>query len=169
MNQVALLRTHDTLGALAGGILRYGLVFFLLWFGFFKFTEAEAQAIQPLISNSPLMSWVYRIWSIREASSLIGTVEILIAVAVALRPAFPFVSGIGSLGAVGTFVVTLSFLVTTPGTWAVVDGFPVPANAGGFILKDVFLLGAALWASHEAWSAVLLQKTAPQASVYRAG
>ncbi len=169
MNQAALLRTHDTLGALAGGVLRYGLVFFLLWFGFFKFTETEAAVIQPLVSNSPLMSWLYRVWSLREASALIGAAEILIAVAIALRPAFPFVSAVGSLGAVVTFLVTLSFLLTTPGMWAIVDGFPVPADAGGFILKDVFLLGAALWALHEAWGAVFLQKTAPQASLYRAG
>ena len=35
----------------------------------------------------------------------------------------------------------LSFLVTTPGVWAVVEGFPAPASAGGFLIKDLFLLG----------------------------
>jgi uncharacterized membrane protein YkgB len=51
------------------------------------------------------------------------------------------------------FLTTLSFLVTTPGSWGVVDGLVVPAGAGGFLIKDVLLLGAALWSAGEALSA----------------
>jgi uncharacterized membrane protein YkgB len=48
------------------------------------------------------------------------------------------------------FLTTLSFLATTPGAWAIVEGFIVPAGAGGFLIKDIFLLGAALWTAGEA-------------------
>ncbi|PYO93340.1 MAG: hypothetical protein DMD58_00365, partial [Gemmatimonadetes bacterium] len=49
-----------------------------------------------------------------------------------------------SLAAAGMFVVTLSLLVTTPGVLA-------PTNPmGGFLMKDVILLGAALFTSGEA-------------------
>ena len=43
------------------------------------------------------------------------------------------------------FLVTLSFLVSTPGVWQAMPGFPlpVPDATGAFPLKDVFLLGAA--------------------------
>jgi len=50
-------------------ILRYGLVLLLLWFGVFKFTPTEAQAIQPLVANSPLLSWLYSILVLRGSSS----------------------------------------------------------------------------------------------------
>jgi len=43
--------------------------------------------------------------------------------------------------------------VTTPGAWAQVDGFLVPSESGAFLVKDLFLLGAALWAASEAMEA----------------
>ena len=54
------------------------------------------------------------------------------------------------------FATTLSFLVTTPGVWVSVPGFPlpVPNEIGAFLLKDLFLPGAALWSAAEALRAV---------------
>jgi uncharacterized membrane protein YkgB len=34
-----------------------------------------------------------------------------------------------------------------------VDGFLVPSEAGAFLIKDLFLLGAALWTASEALEA----------------
>jgi uncharacterized membrane protein YkgB len=48
------------------------------------------------------------------------------------------------------FAATLSFLATTPGVWVRVDGFRVPNALGAFLLKGVFLLGAALVTATEA-------------------
>jgi uncharacterized membrane protein YkgB len=131
-------------------VLRWGLVLVLVWFGAFKFTEAEANAIEPLVANSPLLGWIYGILDVRDASRLIGVTELLIATLVALRPVARRLSGIGSLLASGMFVTTLSFLATTPGVWVRVDGFVVPSAVGAFLLKDVFLLGAALVTAGEA-------------------
>ena len=54
--------------------------------------------------------------------------------------------------AILTFLVTLSFLVTTPGAFERAPDFPIPipGMAGGFLIKDVFLLGAAVWSLGEA-------------------
>jgi uncharacterized membrane protein YkgB len=128
-------------------------VFFLVWFGLFKFTAVEAEAIEPLVANSPLMSWLYVVASRQGVSNLIGAAELAIAALVAVRPLAPLASAAGSLAAAGVFLTTLSFLVTTPGVWAVVDGLPVPVGAGGFLVKDLFLFGAALWSTGEAWRA----------------
>jgi uncharacterized membrane protein YkgB len=54
------------------------------------------------------------------------------------------------MAAIGMFFVTLSFLVTTPGLWQWVDGFPAPDGAAAFLLKDAFLLGAAMVTAGEA-------------------
>ena len=119
-----------------------------------KFTAYEAEGIRPLVANSPLMGWVYNLMSVTAFSSLLGVVEIAIGVLIALRPVWPAGSALGSALAVGMFLTTLSFLVTTPGWEPSLGGFPaVSAMPGQFVLKDVVLLGAALWTAGEAWAA----------------
>ena len=135
-------------------VTRYGLVLVLLWIGGMKFTAYEAEGIRPLVANSPLMGWVYNFMSVTAFSSLLGVVEIAIAVLIALRPVWPAGSALGSGLAVGMFLTTLSFLVTTPGWEPSLGGFPaVSAMPGQFVLKDIVLLGAALWTAGEAWAA----------------
>lgn len=141
------------LAATSMHLARYGLVVIVLWLGVFKFTPTEARAIEPLLTHSPLLSWLYVVTDVRGASRLIGSAEIVIALLIALRPVAPLVSGLASLAAVGMFLTTLSFLVTTPGMWGVVDGVPVFLGGGGFVIKDVFLLAAALGAAAEALAA----------------
>jgi uncharacterized membrane protein YkgB len=134
-------------------ILRYGLVLLVLWFGVFKFTPSEAQAIQPLVAHSPFLSWLYSLTGVRGASRVIGLAEIAIALLIAARPLSARASAIGSIGAIVMFLTTLSFLATTPGSWGVVDGILVPTGAGGFLIKDLLLLGAAVWTAGEALAA----------------
>lgn len=125
-------------------LLRWSLVLIVLWFGAFKFTATEAAAIQPLIANSPLMSWMYHLMSVKAASQFIGAIEIAIAILVALRPISPTLSVVGGAGAIAVFATTLSFMFTTPGSWAWVEGLFVPSQTGAFLIKDVFIFGAAL-------------------------
>jgi uncharacterized membrane protein YkgB len=124
--------------------LRYGLVLILVLFGMTKFTAAEAAAIKPLVSNSPIMGWLYGVLSEQGTSALIGTIEIATAILIAIRPISARASAIGSALAVGTFLTTLSFLFSTPGALAATH----PAH--GFLLKDVVLLAAAIATGTEA-------------------
>ncbi len=134
-------------------ILRYGIVLVVAWIGAMKFTAVEASAIQPLVANSPFMGWMYRIPSVRRFSDLLGTVEIVIAVMIALRPWSAWIAALGSAAAVLMFVTTLSFLFSTPG-WEPSLGFPaLSVVPGQFLLKDVVLLGAAVWSLSEALDA----------------
>jgi uncharacterized membrane protein YkgB len=124
--------------------LRYGLVLILVLFGMTKFTAAEAAAIKPLISNSPIMGWLYGVLSEQGTSALIGTIEIATAILIAVRPISARASALGSALAAGTFLTTLSFLFSTPGALAATH----PAH--GFLLKDVVLLAAAVATGTEA-------------------
>ncbi len=47
-----------TLENIGANVIRYGLVIVLLWVGALKFTAYEAEGIQGLVANSPLMSWM---------------------------------------------------------------------------------------------------------------
>jgi reactive chlorine resistance protein C len=135
----------------AAFLLRYGLVLVIAWIGFMKFTAYEAAGIQPLVANSPLMSWVYAIFSERAFSALLGIVEVAVATMIALRPVSAKVSAIGSGLAAVMFLTTLTFLLSTPGWELSLGGFPaLSVVPGQFIIKDIVLLAAAVWSLGEA-------------------
>lgn len=139
----ALYRLQPGLAAVAIFVLRYSLVSIFLGFGLFKFTAYEAAAIAPLINNSPFFSWIGAVLGQQGGSNLIGTIEIAIAICIALRAPFPKVSALGSLMAAVALLGTLSFLFTTP-------GLDPKSTDAGFLVKDIVLLGAALWTAAEA-------------------
>jgi len=127
-------------------IVRYALVVVIAWIGALHYTSYEARGIQPLVHNSPLLSWVYNIFSVRTFSAVLGTFEIIAALLIALWPLWPRLSALGSAMAVVLFLGTLSFLFTTPMvTVASSGGFPVLSVVPGqFLLKDLVLIGASL-------------------------
>jgi uncharacterized membrane protein YkgB len=133
----------------------YGLVVVVEWIGLMKFTTYEAEGIRLYVANSPVLSWVYGPLSVRGFSAVLGVVEVAIALLIAARPFAPRVSAVGSALAVGMFLTTLSFLVTTPGVWEPsAGGFPaLSGKPGQFLIKDLALLGTALWSLGEAWKA----------------
>src|SRR5690242_5987298 len=125
-------------------ISRYGLVVVLAWIGFGKFVKMEARV---LIEHSPLMSWIYDYLSVTTVAYALGSLEIIAALLIALYPVWPRASAIGSALAVVLFIGTLSFLFSTPGVVAT-HAWDVPvlsAQPGQFLLKDVVLLGVAIW------------------------
>jgi uncharacterized membrane protein YkgB len=140
-------------------ILRYGVAFLLLAIGALKFAEFEAKAIQPLVSNSPFMGWLYGVLSVQGVSNLIGTTEIATALLICTRRFAPKVSAIGSGIAAGIFTTTLSFLFTTPG------GLSPMGPAFGFLVKDVVLLGASVYTAGEALRAARARAAATAPSL----
>src|SRR2546429_6057907 len=134
-------------------LTRYGLVVVVGWIGLMKFTAYEAEGVRPFVANSPLLSWVYGPLSVRGFSAVLGVVEVAIAILIAARPLSPRASAVGSALAVGMFLTTLSFLVTTPGVWEPsLGGFPaLSAIPGQFLIKDLALLGISLLTLGEAW------------------
>ncbi|OBG26666.1 DUF417 family protein [Mycobacterium sp. 852002-51057_SCH5723018] len=145
--QTAASRPHrlaQTLTSCGQLISRYGLVVVLAWIGFGKYVKMESRV---LIEHNPLMSWVYHVFSVSTVARGLGTMEIVAALLIALRPLWPRASAVGSALAVVLFMGTLSFLFTTPGvvgTYAA--GLPVlSALPGQFLLKDLVLIGVAVW------------------------
>ncbi len=154
VDRVQMAESSDwgrTLEGVGGKMLRYGLVIILLWVGALKFTAYEAEGIQGLVANSPLLSWAYSIFSVRTFAMQLGVVEIALGLMIAMRPFAPLVSAVGSLGAIVMFLITLSFVFSTPGVWQPGYGFPFPSPMPGqFLAKDVALLAIAIWTAGEA-------------------
>jgi uncharacterized membrane protein YkgB len=156
------------------GLLRLGLVIVLLWIGGLKFAKYEADSIVPLVSNSPVMSFVYhhpapeyrpymnkegelnpahRQWHETNGtypfSYGLGIVIVSIGLLIATYPFLPQVSAVGSFLLALMALTTLSFLVTTPEAWvpALGDsthGFPYLSGVGRLIIKDAIMFGAAI-------------------------
>ena len=139
----AIVRSIDKISAF---VLRYGLVLVVFWIGCLKFTAYESKGVFNHASHSPLLAWAYHILDVRDFSRGLGVVEIAIALLIAAGPVWPKLSIVGSLGGIGMFLTTLSFVITTPGVWQAGYGFPaLAAFPGQFLVKDVVLLGAAIW------------------------
>jgi uncharacterized membrane protein YkgB len=138
-------RLNETVQRIGRFLLRYGLVLILGWIGAMKFTAYEAEGIRTLVATSPLMSWMYKVFSLQATSNIIGVAEITAAILIAIRPLSAKLSVIGSVLAVFTFLSTLTFLFSLPGWEKSLGGFPALSGSGGFLLKDVVLLGAAFW------------------------
>lgn len=120
-------------------------VIVLAWIGAMKFTAYEAGAIEGLVASSPLTAWLYGFLSLQGASNLIGTIEIATALTLLAGLRFRAAAIAGSLAAIATFAVTLSFLFTAPVWEASLGGFPaLSVVPGQFLLKDVVLLAAAV-------------------------
>ncbi|OBK20317.1 hypothetical protein A5635_25385 [Mycobacterium asiaticum] len=134
----------DKITSLGQLVARYGLVLVLAWIGFGKYVKMESKV---LIEHSPLMSWIYDFLSVTAVARALGTMEIVAALLIATLPVWPRVSVLGSALAIVLFLGTVSFLFTTPGLFAThAAGIPVlTALPGQFLLKDLVLLGVAIW------------------------
>ncbi|KMQ60056.1 membrane protein [Chryseobacterium angstadtii] len=141
MNGISNLNTESKIYQSGYYISLFGAALILLWIGIFKFTPTEAAAIKPLVENHFLTFFVYKIVSTQVVSNAIGVIEIIIALLLIFSVKFASLRKYAGIGMVITFVVTLSYLFTTPGIWNIVDGVPV---TDFFILKDLMLLGFGL-------------------------
>jgi len=148
MYQDSTIRTTIAHIADKGLYVALGLVF--AWFGAMKFSAYEAGAIEGLIANSPFVGFLLSIFSAQGASNLIGLVELIVAALLLARFVSPKFSALGAVGAIGTFLVTLSFFFSTPGVFQPdVGPLAISVLPGQFLLKDVVLLVASVWALND--------------------
>ncbi|WP_051442002.1 YkgB family protein [Arthrobacter sp. H14] len=130
-------------------VLRYALVTNLVWIGTLKFQKYEMENIHPLVTSSPLLSSVVKKLGEKRTAQLIGVTEIAIGSLIAAKPFAPRASTIGSMGAIGMFLTTLSFMATTPGVRQENHGKTKLSMVGQFLLKDSVLLGASILTAAE--------------------
>ncbi len=142
--ELAELGTH--LSRYGKEAVRFAVAGVLGWIGAMKFTGYEASAIEGLVVSSPLTSWLYSVLSLQGAANLIGGIEIATAVLIVAGTRFPKAAIAGAVGAIATFVITLSFLFSAPGWESSLGGFPaLSVVPGQFLLKDSVLLAVAVW------------------------
>jgi uncharacterized membrane protein YkgB len=129
-------------------ITSMGMVVMLLWAGSFKMTRPGAEGIIPLVSNSPLIWWQFKLFGPYIGSDLIGLTEWFSAVLIIAGYFRPKAGILGGLIGVVIFFTTSTMIMTTPGAIISVPGIHgmrYMSNLGLFLFKDVISLGVSFY------------------------
>lgn len=129
-------------------ITSIGMIVMLLWAGSYKMTAPGAEGIVPLVSNSPLISWHFKLFGPYIGADIIGLTEVTAATLMIVGYVRPTAGIIGGLIATLMFFITSTMVITTPGAIISVPGIPgmrYMSFLGLFLFKDVISLGASFY------------------------
>ena len=122
-----------------------GLIVMLLWAGLYKMTAPGAEGIVPLVTNSPLISWQFKVFGTYLGSDLIGATEWTAAILLLLGYIWPKAGILGGLVTTVMFVTTSTLLLTTPGAVISVHGMRYMSFLGLFLYKDIISVGVSCY------------------------
>jgi len=129
-------------------ITSIGMIVMLAWAGSYKMTAPGAEGIVPLVSNSPLISWHFKLFGPYIGSDIIGLTEWAAAILIIAGYRKPKAGILGGLIATLMFFTTSTMLITTPGAIISVPGIHhmrYMSNLGLFLFKDVISFGMSLY------------------------
>jgi uncharacterized membrane protein YkgB len=126
-------------------IISIGMIVMLLWAGSYKMTAPGADGIVPLVNNSFLIWWHFKLFGVYPGSDLIGLTEVIAALLIIIGMFKPQAGVVGGAIAVVMFFVTSTMLITTPGALTNVNGINYMSFLGLFLFKDVINLGASFY------------------------
>ena len=125
-----------------------GMIVMLLWAGSYKLTAPGAEGIIPLVSNSPLIWWHFKLFGPYIGSDIIGFTEFTAAILIIAGYFKPKAGIIGGLITTLMFFTTSTMVITTPGAIIAVPGIRYMrymSLVGLFLFKDVISLGVSLY------------------------
>ena len=122
-----------------------GMIVMLLWAGKFKMTAPGAEGIIPLVSNSPLTSWQFKVFGPYVLGDMIGATEWTAAILLIIGYFKPKAGIVGGMILLVMFFTTSTMLITTPDDTVVVHGIHYMNNTGLFLFKDIISFGVAFY------------------------
>src|SRR5262249_43540185 len=141
----ALARSRLFKGDLDLHLVRGSMVLIFVLFGYQKWWEYEAQTLIPLISNSPLTSWMYPVFRHRGAGYFLGVSEWLTAALLIWGFWNPKAGALGGALSVATFITTVTIIPFMPAGWDAAAGFPAMTGNVPFLMKDVVFLAVSFY------------------------
>ena len=127
-------------------LVRASMVIILLFFGYQKWFNYEAQALIPYISHGPLIFWMYPAFGIRGATYFLGVAEWTFGLLLFLGFWNKQLGIVGALGACFSFIATFTIIPFMPEGWAPsAGGFPAMTERVAFLMKDLVLLAASFY------------------------
>jgi len=128
-------------------ITSIGMIVMLLWAGSYKLTAPGAEGIVPLVANSPLIWWHFKLFGPYIGSDIIGLTEITAAILIIAGYVSPKAGIIGGLIVAFMFFITSTMVFTTPSAIISVPGIHgmrYMSFLGLFLFKDVISLGVSV-------------------------
>jgi uncharacterized membrane protein YkgB len=122
-----------------------GMIVMLLWAGSYKMTAPGAEGIVPLVANSPLISWHFKVFGPYVGSDLIGLTEWTAAILFLLGYKWAKAGILGGLVATVMFFITSTMVLTTPDALTAVHGMKYMSFLGLFLYKDIISLGVSFY------------------------
>ncbi len=122
-----------------------GMIVMLLWAGSFKMTAQGADAITPLVTHSPLISWQFKVFGPYIGSDIIGLTEITAALLFIIGYFKAKAGIIAGLITTMMFFITSTMIITTPGTLVTIHGMKYMSFLGLFLFKDVISFGVSFY------------------------
>jgi uncharacterized membrane protein YkgB len=125
-----------------------GMIVMLLWAGSYKLTAPGAEGIIPLVSNSPLTWWHFKLFGPYVGSDIIGVTEISAAILIIAGYFRPKAGIVGALITALMFFTTSTMVLSTPGAIVAVQGIKYMrymSFLGLFLFKDVVSLGVSFY------------------------
>jgi uncharacterized membrane protein YkgB len=129
-------------------ITSIGMIVMLLWAGSYKMTAPGAEGIVPLVSNSPLIWWHFKVFGPYIGSDIIGLTELAAAILYIAGYMRPKAGIAGGFITVLMFSITSTMVITTPGAIIAVPGIHhmrYMSFLGLFLFKDLISLGASFY------------------------
>jgi uncharacterized membrane protein YkgB len=129
-------------------VISIGMIVMLLWAGSFKMTRPGAEGIIPLVSNSPLIWWHFKLFGPYIGSDIIGLTEWLSAILIIAGYFKPKAGILGGLVGIVIFFTTSTMIMSTPGAIISVPGIHAMrymSFLGLFLFKDVISLGVSFY------------------------
>lgn len=129
-------------------VMSIGMIVMLLWAGSYKMTAPGAEGIVPLVSNSPLIWWHFKLFGPYVGSDIIGMTEITAAIFMIAGYLKPAAGIVGGLITTLMFFITSTMVISTPGAIISVPGIHgmrYMSFIGLFLFKDVISLGASFY------------------------
>ena len=149
-------------------LVRASLVVIFLFFGYQKWFEYEAQVLIPFISNGPFIFWLYPLFGIRGAAWFLGVSEWSFCTLLFLGFWNKELGILGALGAVTSFIGTITIIPFMPDGWAVsAGGFPAMTGNVPFLMKDLALLAASIYLLKQDVTRVVTARRAEMAPAMR--
>jgi len=142
----ALARTGLLKEDLDYHVVRAAMVVMFFFFGYQKWWAYEADRLDPFISNSPLIWWLYPAFGHQGASWFLGVAEWTFGALIFAGFWSKRLGILGALGSTGTFIATVTIIPFMPDGWdAAAGGFPAMTGNVPFLMKDVVLLAVSLY------------------------
>jgi len=129
-------------------VVRASMVIIYFFFGYQKWFPYEAQTLIPfiIISNGPLVSWMYPVFGIQGASWFLGASEWLFGALLLLGFWNKKLGILGAAGSCVTFIMTFTILPFMPDGWnADAGGFPAMQGNVAFLMKDLVLFAVSFY------------------------